>query len=561
MKKIYVLLLLCGIYSITQNSALAQNVANFEELTLASESYYDGSSDHSETLYETEIFSYTTGGATFSVSSSFWGAGTFAFSGMAYSNQTDQTTASYTNFSAYSSPAGGANGSANYGIFYSGSDSITFTEAVDLNSIFITNHVWAYHYIMGTDGSGSGTFEDGDFLKLKIKGFSSSKAEVGEVIVDLADYTNGNSTVINNWTEVDLTSLAQVTYIKFSISSSDDWAPLYFCMDDLSYTTTSTEFEANFDVPSVMCSGTAIEFTNSSIGTSVNTEYHWSVDNVEQSTNEDFSYTLENLTADETHSIKLKIVDGDQIDSIINEITVHPTPTVSVATDNESVCNGTEIVINATGADSYLWNTTETGSSLTVTVESTTTYIATGTDANGCSADAEIEITALESPEVFTVSGGGNINDGQTVNVNLSGSQVGVSYHLMRESYEAAVLEGTGEALVFENINEDGMYTIKAIHSNTNCEEIMDGEAEIIINALDELQSNTISIYPNPFIDEITINGMDNGNYIIQNIEGKVVTQGRIELNESINVQDLQSGVYFIELSNGGERIVKKIIK
>lgn len=239
MKKFYTYFLIAGMMLAFMPETNAQQVADFENLTLEAESYYDGSIDHSGTEYETEVFTYGSGNVTFSINTTKYGD-FFYWGGMAYSNQTDQTTASYTNYSAYATPTGGVNGSSNYGIFFpsfGNTDSLLFTEAANLESVYIANHVWTYHYIMGTDGVGTGIFEADDYLTLTILAYNSSNEEVGNIVVKLADYTEGNSDVIDNWTLVDLSSLENVSYIKFQISSSDTMCPTYFCIDNLSYST------------------------------------------------------------------------------------------------------------------------------------------------------------------------------------------------------------------------------------------------------------------------------------------------------------------------------------
>ena len=246
MKKTYTFFLLAGMMMAFVPKTMAQHVADFENLSLNEESYYDGSSDHSGTQNATETFPYVSGGITFPLSSSYWGSEMYSYGGMAYSNQTDVTTASYTNYSAYASPAGGAESSQNYGVYYPGygtSDSLLFSQAANLESVFIANHVWAYHYIMGTDGSGTGTFVAGDYLTLTIMAYNLSGEVVGTVEVKLADYTEGNTDVISNWTEIDLSSLENVSYIKFQISSNDTMCPTYFCIDNLSYSETTGNME------------------------------------------------------------------------------------------------------------------------------------------------------------------------------------------------------------------------------------------------------------------------------------------------------------------------------
>ncbi|MGC9331032.1 MAG: DUF4465 domain-containing protein [Bacteroidales bacterium] len=220
------------------SGTMAQNTADFENLNLEAESHYDGAPDYSGSG-ETESFYYSSGGVNFTVNFTDWGGGMTSYSGMAYSNETDLSTADNSNYSAYASPAGGANGSANYGVFfpsYTGGDSIFFDTPVNMEHAWFTNHVWTYHYINGSDGYGTGEFQQGDYMVLNIVAYNESNQITGNVEIDLANFTGSNSYIMDNWTQVDLSSLENVKYLKCEINSSDEMAPTYFCIDDLTYT-------------------------------------------------------------------------------------------------------------------------------------------------------------------------------------------------------------------------------------------------------------------------------------------------------------------------------------
>ncbi|NPA68181.1 MAG: DUF4465 domain-containing protein [Chlorobi bacterium] len=222
---------LIAIFSFALN---AQTIVDFESLTVPSEGYYNGSTDYSGSG-DTETFYFSDNGANFYVR--YTDTGTYDYwDAFAYSNQTDLTTADWTNYSAYANPAGGANNSSNYVIAftYSG-DSVSFENTVRIDSVKITNSVWAYHYMNGSDGSGSGTYEDGDYFILTVTGIDENNEYTGSVDFYLADFTDGNSYIIDNWTNVDLSSLGNVKGLKFSLSALDSNTPLYFCMDNITY--------------------------------------------------------------------------------------------------------------------------------------------------------------------------------------------------------------------------------------------------------------------------------------------------------------------------------------
>ena len=70
------------------------------------------------------------------------------------------------------------------------------------------------------------------------------------------------------------------------------------------------------------------------------------------------------------------------------------------------------------------------------------------------------------------------------------------------------------------------------------------------------------NIYPNPTSSTLTIQLRDNrdASFKIISMIGQIVKQGKIDGN-SINVSNLQSGMYFVEINDGQKSITSKIIK
>ncbi len=231
MKKIVFISIAC-----ITNLFYAQTTINFETLTVPESGFYNGSTDYTGSG-ESQHITYSEDIANFYVD--YTNTGTFDFwSGFAYSNQTDLVTASFTNYSAYSSAGGGANGSSNYGFVFTFGDTMTFNETVNISSIMVANGVWTYHYMNGTDGSGTGTYVAGDFLKLIITAVFDD-GTLGETVeFNLADFTNGNAYIIEDWTIIDLSSLGNVSGLKFQLETLDDFTPFYFGLDDIVFTET-----------------------------------------------------------------------------------------------------------------------------------------------------------------------------------------------------------------------------------------------------------------------------------------------------------------------------------
>ncbi|MCB9204729.1 MAG: PKD domain-containing protein [Flavobacteriales bacterium] len=83
-------------------------------------------------------------------------------------------------------------------------------------------------------------------------------------------------------------------------------------------------------------------------------------------------------------------------------ITVNPVPTINAGAD-EAICDGQTVQLTASGAQDYSWSPT-TGlddASIvnpTFSGSTTTTFTVTGTDANGCTATDDIEVTVYPLP-------------------------------------------------------------------------------------------------------------------------------------------------------------------
>ena len=81
-------------------------------------------------------------------------------------------------------------------------------------------------------------------------------------------------------------------------------------------------------------------------------------------------------------------------------VTVNPLPNVT-GTGGATVCSGTNVTLTANGANNYVWNSGQTGSQVSVSPTSTTTYVATGSDGNGCTDTANVTVTVNQNPSVI----------------------------------------------------------------------------------------------------------------------------------------------------------------
>lgn len=76
--------------------------------------------------------------------------------------------------------------------------------------------------------------------------------------------------------------------------------------------------------------------------------------------------------------------------SYVTTVTVNALPSVSVTSTSPNLCAGQTATLNASGASSYSWSSSQSGASIVVSPANTTTYTVNGTDANGCSNSATL---------------------------------------------------------------------------------------------------------------------------------------------------------------------------
>ncbi len=87
-----------------------------------------------------------------------------------------------------------------------------------------------------------------------------------------------------------------------------------------------------------------------------------------------------------------------------------------------------------------------------------------------------------------------------------------------------------------------------------------------IVTSLGEISfDNSISVFPNPINNRLSINSKVNGKLIVRlyNSHGQAITIEQFNGmgTHTLNTSELSKGVYFLELSDSNERITKKLIK
>lgn len=247
MKK-YTLLKKLGLYSLAifaTQTLPAQVTCDFENLSLANDTFWNGSDLSGDFIDQNVVFENT-------YDTSFGG---FWSSGWAYSNRLDSSTVpvNFSNFNhfLYNAKAGsGLNSSQNYLIGSQNAKIYLDSSSNRPKGVFITNSTYAYNSMKLGDSFakkfGGVTGNDPDFFKLTIQKYKNGILGNDSVFIYLADYRNPDNTqdyILRDWVFVPLDQLGSADSLLFTLRSSDVGAfgintPTYFAIDQLVFDST-----------------------------------------------------------------------------------------------------------------------------------------------------------------------------------------------------------------------------------------------------------------------------------------------------------------------------------
>jgi len=104
-------------------------------------------------------------------------------------------------------------------------------------------------------------------------------------------------------------------------------------------------------------------------------------------------------------------------------VVVNPLPVPAASADPATICEGESTTLTATGGDTFLWSTGESGSSISVTPAATTTYSVTATS-NGCTATADVTVVVNPLPVAAASAAPDSICAGQSSTLTATGGSI-----------------------------------------------------------------------------------------------------------------------------------------
>ncbi len=228
-------------------------------------------------------------------------------------------------------------------------------------------------------------------------------------------------------------------------------------------------------------------------------------------------------------------------------VNFHTNPTPVISGDLE-FCEGLSTVLDAGSYSSYTWSNGDDTQTSTITAAGD--FSVEVTDANGCMATSALVSVVQNS--LPTVSLGADQDICQGENTILDAGTF--------DSY----LWSDGSTMQTLTVTTTGDYILEVTDANS-CSNSDTVHVEVTVcNGISNNVVNNINVYPNPAHNKLTIN---NEQLLINNAEilditGKTVKQFNVNTKQySVDISDLQNGVYFLKLQATDFSKTLKVVK
>jgi hypothetical protein len=246
-------------------------------------------------------------------------------------------------------------------------------------------------------------------------------------------------------------------------------------------------------------------------------------------------------------------VNGCTSSLVSSQVVVNPTPTVTV--NNSTICAGNSATLTATpsvAGGTYLWSSGLTNQVIIVSPTTVTTYTVT--------------YTAIGCPPV-TAAGIVTVNANPTVSLGSDTTLCEADFPYVLNASVTGLNNqftwNTGEQTQSISITTGGTFTVNVSNSNgCTASDVIQITSDPCAS-LDDLNELTITIYPNPSADFVSIeSNQEIKRFFLYDSNGKLVYSNSNSSNScTIDISKWVIGVYELKLESTNSIVWKKLIK
>jgi serine protease len=316
-----------------------------------------------------------------------------------------------------------------------------------------------------------------------------------------------------------------------------------------------------------ICAGSAITF-DATGSTFQDTLLWYFPGGAPQTSNTIMQSTIYNTAG--TYPAILYVVGGgcDLFDSAFVNITVNATPNVSITASATSVCIGGTSNLVASGAASYIW-TPPTGLSSTTTAAtvstptSTITYNVQGTAANGCVGNSTVQIDVLSPPTSVATISDTTVCVGQQVIFDGSNSTDATTFAW---SFPGGSPASSNSSSCTVTYGTAGNYTATLIVTNScGADTVITTQVAVGCTGIDPVVITEPHVFFNHDAQALNFSfPVASGKYqlvIYDQLGQQIKTSQTADASFQWGMNDLASGVYFVEITGVNGKTVSRFVK
>ena len=147
--------------------------------------------------------------------------------------------------------------------------------------------------------------------------------------------------------------------------------------------------------------------------------------------------------------------------------------------------------------------------------------------------------------------------DKSTITLTWEGSKDAREYVIMRNDKQIAVAE---ETTYTDKVGATGSYTYSVMAKKyEGMSEPVSVTVDVIEVGLNEINAKDVNVYPNPTSGMIYVNCDDSFDAVVYNYQGQVVMR-KNNNDGQIDLSDLRTGVYFLEIRENDKLMIERII-
>jgi hypothetical protein len=224
-------------------------------------------------------------------------------------------------------------------------------------------------------------------------------------------------------------------------------------------------------------------------------------------------------------------------------ITVNPSPNVTIISNFSTVCAGNAVILQASGATVYSWNTGAVTYSIAVTPTANTIYTLTAANSFGCVNTFTYSQNVIPAPNVSIISSNPNVCPGGSVTLQASGA---FAYLWNTGSNASAITVTLSNSTTYSVVGTNTLgcsQTFSYFQFVNPCTGITNGGSI----------KNGMRVFPNPSSKIVIASFEFEGTKLIQifNEMGQCIETRSSELmSEEFDVSRFAKGIYYVKISS-----------